>query len=163
MAREPASGDTAPLDFGPICRIATCRIATRRSSRGWLGALLPLAAGLWLLAGPAMAADAARGQSVFGNCFACHAVGPDPPPRAGPELNGLLGRAAGGLGGYAYSDAMRDSGIVWSAETLRPFLGDPRGTVPGTRMFFAGLRDPQQVEDLIAYLAQFAADGTPGP
>jgi cytochrome c len=114
-----------------------------------------------LSAVPAPAADdATAGEQVFKRrCSACHAVGEGARNKVGPELNGLFGRPAGSVPGYNYSKANKESGIVWDETVFAAYIRDPRGTVPGTKMTFAGLKSDQEIADLIAYLARFAADG----
>lgn len=108
----------------------------------------------------------ARGQEVFGRCRACHVVEGDE-RRAGPTLEGVIGRPAGTVEGFDYSGAMRNSGIVWDEATLAQFLHDPRRTVPDNRMFFAGLRRDSDIAAVIAYLKAAtggdAADLPPSP
>ena len=88
---------------------------------------------------------------IYERCQACHALDRN---RTGPKHCGLLGRAAGAAAGFrGYSAALKGSGIVWDAESLDRFLADPLGTVPGTRMGYAGVKDPQERADLIAFLA----------
>ena len=72
----------------------------------------------------------------------------------GPSLHGIIGRPAGSAPGFPYSPSMKRSGIVWDEETLKKYLPDPQAMVPGTKMTFIGLKDPQQVDDVIAYLKQ---------
>ncbi|WP_213881314.1 cytochrome c family protein [Pseudomonas sp. dw_358] len=97
--------------------------------------------------------DATAGQAVFeSNCTRCHTIGSNARNVFGPQLNGLFGRKAGTAQGYHYTDAMRNSGIVWSTDTLAAFVKDPSGVVSGTRMQFWGLSDAQKVADLLAYL-----------
>ena len=99
------------------------------------------------------AQDAAAGQKVFQRCQACHTVGEGGPNKVGPNLWGFFGtEAASRDNGYRYSDALRDSGIVWDEATLDEFLANPRKAVPGTRMGFPGLRNPDQRADVIEYL-----------
>lgn len=113
-----------------------------------------LLAALPALAGPALAGgDAAMGKKVFNKCRACHNADVEK-NKVGPHLVGLFGRPAGAVEGYSYSDAMKNSGIVWDKETLEKFIADPKGTVPGNKMPFAGISDEEQVEDLIAYLEE---------
>lgn len=97
----------------------------------------------------ALAGSAARGEALYERCFACHSLETD---RTGPRHCGLLGRRAGSVPGFAYSPAMRASGIVWSAETLDRFLAAPTVVVPGTSMGYAGIASAQERADLIAYL-----------
>ena len=111
------------------------------------------------LAGAAGAQDAQKGEQVFAVCQPCHAIGPDAANKLGPELNGLDGRHSGSVSGYAYSDANKKSGLVWNQSTFTEYIQNPQAKVPGTKMFFAGIKDQQQIKDLWAYLSQFDADG----
>lgn len=103
----------------------------------------------------AAAQDPAAGEAVFRRCQACHVVDSDQ-NRVGPSLQGVFGREAGAVEGFRYSPAMANSGIVWDEETIDAYLADPRGYIQGNRMAFAGLRDPQQRADVIAYMKQFS-------
>lgn len=96
--------------------------------------------------------DAAKGEVVFGQCRACHMVEPDK-NGMGPTLHGIVGRPAGAIEGFTYSDANKNAGITWDAETLYAYLENPREYLPGNRMAFPGLKDPQDRADVIAYLA----------
>ena len=95
-------------------------------------------------------ADLRKGEGLYGRCLACHALEYD---RVGPRHCGLLGRRAGSVEGFEYSDAMKRSGIVWNARMLDKFLADPTGVVPGTTMTYAGIDDPRERADLVAYLS----------
>jgi cytochrome c len=106
-----------------------------------------------------VAQDAQKGKTVFNVCMACHAIGPDAQNKIGPELNGLDGRKAGTVANFSYSDANKNSGIVWNEATFKEYIKDPRAKVPGTKMIFAGVKNEQQVNDLWAYVSQFDADG----
>lgn len=105
--------------------------------------------------GQASAQDAAAGEKVFAVCKACHQVGDTAKNAVGPVLNGLIGRKAGSVEGYSYSDANKKSGITWTEEEFTKYIQDPKGVVPGTKMAFAGIKDPQKIKDLIAYLHTF--------
>lgn len=94
--------------------------------------------------------DAERGAALYGRCVGCHSLDRN---RTGPKHCGVVGRRAGSVPGYAYSAAMREAGIVWDSTTLDRFLEDPLRALPGTKMGYAGVKDPQQRADLIAYLA----------
>ena len=123
-----------------------------------------MAAVLVSFAVPALAEDAsggdpAAGEKVFVVCKACHQIGPTAKNAVGPVLNGVVGRKAGTFEGYNYSSANKNSGITWTAEELVPYLAAPQKVVPGTKMAFAGLKDPQKVKDVIAYLEQYGPDG----
>ncbi|MBO1111218.1 c-type cytochrome [Bordetella petrii] len=98
--------------------------------------------------------DARRGQSIYDRCLACHALAYD---RTGPRHCGLFGRRAGTVPGFAYSSAMKQSGIIWNEQTLDVFLKNPLAAVPGTSMGYAGIADAQERADLIAYLKQAPA------
>ena len=93
--------------------------------------------------------DPNAGEAIYSRCLACHALRYD---RTGPRHCGLFGRAAGSVKGFAYSDAMKRSKIAWSEKTLDRFIADPLKTVPGTAMGYAGVKDPKERADLIAYL-----------
>lgn len=95
--------------------------------------------------------DVAAGQRVFGQCRTCHTVEAGV-NRVGPSLKGIVGRAAGTIPNFRYSNANKNSGITWTEETLFAYLENPREYIPGTYMSFVGLRQPQQRADVIAYL-----------
>jgi len=109
--------------------------------------------------GSAQAQDAANGEKVFAQCRACHQVGETAKNAVGPVLNGLFGRKAGTVEGYNYSPANKNSGLTWDEATFRDYIKDPRAKIPGTKMVYAGLKDEQRVNDLVAYLKQFDASG----
>ena len=96
-------------------------------------------------------ANAQRGRSaLFATCAACHSY-TTRENRIGPPLVDVLGARAGVAPGFAYSEAMRTSGLVWDRDTLRRFLMDPVGTVPGTAMAISGL-SADDAEAVINYL-----------
>jgi cytochrome c len=98
------------------------------------------------------------GEKVFRKCRACHQVGPDAKNRVGPHLNGVIGRAAGALEGFAYSSAMAEkgaAGTIWTPDALDAFLADPKAFVPGTKMAFAGLNSAEDRAAVVAYLSGF--------
>lgn len=107
----------------------------------------------------AQAQDADLGQRSFGKCRACHQVGETAKNGIGPTLNGLFARHSGTVPGYAYTEANKNAGITWSAATFADYIKDPKASIPGTKMVFAGLKDEKEIADLTAYLQQFAADG----
>src|SRR4051794_4767752 len=110
-------------------------------------------------AGEVRAQDAVAGEKVFGVCKACHQIGETAKNNVGPVLNGLIGRQAGSVPGYSYSAANKNSGITWDEATFREYIKDPKAKVPGTKMIYAGLKDEQKTNDLVAFLKQFDADG----
>ncbi|WP_367280034.1 cytochrome c family protein [Sphingomonas sp. LHG3406-1] len=95
--------------------------------------------------------DAAKGEAVFSQCRTCHVTEPNV-NRIGPSLHKIVGSEAGKVAGYSYSPANADSGIIWSPEKLFQYLENPRRVIPGTKMAFAGIPDPQKRADLIAWL-----------
>lgn len=95
--------------------------------------------------------DAAAGEKVFLQCKACHVL-EEGQNRVGPSLHGIVGRPAGTVAGYNYSAANKNSGLTWTEEQLFTYLEAPQKTVPGTKMAFGGVKDPQQRANLIAYL-----------
>ena len=96
------------------------------------------------------AADAAKGEKVFGKCKACHKL--DGGDSTGPHLNGVVGRPVASVGGFAYSDGMVAHGGDWTPEALQEFLTAPKKVVKGTKMTFAGLGKVEDRANLIAYL-----------
>jgi len=112
---------------------------------------LVLAIGL-VLAMPvaASAQNVENGASVFKKCKACHAV--DGKNKVGPHLDGVVGRKAGAVEGFKYSDAMMNYGKTWDEATLDAYIANPKTAVPGNKMVFVGVKDEQDRKDLIAYL-----------
>jgi cytochrome c len=109
---------------------------------------------------PATAAgEPAAGEKIFLRCRACHQVGETAKNAVGPKLNGLFGRQAGSIEGYSYSPANKNSGIVWDDATFREYIKAPLAKIPGTKMVFPGLKSDQEIDDLVAFLQQFDADG----
>jgi cytochrome c len=102
-------------------------------------------------ANPGYAQDTEHGKTVFKACAACHAT--DHANRVGPGLGGIIGRKAGTVPGFRYSNAMKKSGIVWDAKIVDAYLESPQKVVPGNRMPYAGLKDPTDRADLVGYLA----------
>lgn len=102
------------------------------------------------------AGDPANGAKIFKKCAVCHTVEANAPNKIGPNLHGLLGRAAGTIANFNYSQAMRNSGVTWSEETLMQYLENPKAFVPGNKMPFPGLKSEQDREDVISYLRQVA-------
>ena len=117
------------------------------------------ASALLALSGAAYAQDAAAGEQVFKKCKVCHQIGEGAKNMVGPVLNGVVGRKAGTIEGYSYSDANKNSGLTWDEATLKVYLKNPREKVPGTKMSFAGLTSDKDIDNVIAYLKQFGADG----
>lgn len=145
---------SARPDGKPRATAGRCRLA------GWLRS----SAAAGLLAVPAMAAgvsatqaqDAKRGEHVFRRCLLCHVVESGSTNAIGPPLNDVVGRRAGAIPGFQYSEIMqlaREKGLSWSEDALFRFLDKPEDFMPGTYMAFAGLEE-QERHDVIAYLKQ---------
>ncbi|TFF25628.1 c-type cytochrome [Jiella endophytica] len=124
------------------------------------GAALAFAAGA---ASAQEVGDPAAGEKVFNKCKACHAIGEGAKNKIGPELNGIVGDKPGAdRGGYKFSKPFQDwsaDKTAWNEELLTTWLSDPRGTVKGTKMAFAGLKKPDDLKNVIAYLASFNEEG----
>ena len=101
----------------------------------------------------AQAGDAAKGKEVFQRCAICHVVAKDGGNGLGPNLFGVVGRKAGTAPGFSYSPAMKSSGITWTPDKLTAYVQHPGAVVPANRMAFAGLGNPEQASDVVAYLA----------
>jgi cytochrome c len=116
------------------------------------------AAGVLIGAGAAHAqGDAAAGQRVFNKCRACHDVDQER-NKIGPHLVGIFGREAGSVEDFNYSGAVKESGVVWDDEMIAEYVANPREFIPGNRMAFAGLRNEQEIADLLAYLHEAAGE-----
>jgi cytochrome c len=100
----------------------------------------------------AFAADAEHGKQLFVACAACHTEKPD---GIGPNLKGVYGRKSAALEDFRYSNPMKRANLVWNAENLRAYLIDPQAKVKGNRMPYGGVANPQEADDLVAYLANY--------
>jgi len=102
-------------------------------------------------------ADPDSGKRLFMFCQACHTVAADGPNKVGPNLHGFIGQPAAQVSGFAYSDALSQSGITWDLAAIDQWIEGPAAMVPGTTMVFAGIKDAEQRANLIAYLQQVTA------
>ena len=102
-------------------------------------------------ASAAPAQDVANGEHSFGKCAPCHSIG--------PELDGLDGRHSGTAPNFNYSDANKNSGIVWNEATFKGYIKSPQAMIPGTKMTFAGIKNEQEINDVWDYIKQFDANG----
>ena len=98
----------------------------------------------------AATSDPAAGQKTFGKCKACHSI--EGKNGTGPHLNGVVGRARGSVEGFTYSEAMASKKDPWTPEEIYHFIKAPKEYVPGTKMGFAGLANPQERANVVAYL-----------
>ena len=128
----------------------------RNMGIGLLAVALSAAAAM---ADDAPAGDPEAGAKVFTKCRACHQIGETAHNAVGPVLNGVVGRKAGTIESYSYSDANKSSGLTWDEATLKVYLKNPREKVPGTKMTFPGLTSDKDIDNIIAYLKQFGPDG----
>lgn len=101
----------------------------------------------------AQSGDAAKGERLFNQqCKTCHTVEKGGRNGIGPNLFGMFGRKAGTAEGFASSDAMQKSGIVWDDKIVGEYLRDPKAKVPDSKMVFPGLKRQEQLDDMLAYL-----------
>jgi cytochrome c len=122
--------------------------------------LAAVLAGCVISHGSALAQDAAAGEKIFNTrCKVCHQIGEGAKNAVGPVLNGLIGRKTGTVEGYNYSEANKNSGLTWDEATFRDYIKNPRAKISGTKMVFAGLPKDEDVENILAFLKQFGADG----
>lgn len=115
--------------------------------------LLLTATAFAFFATTAIAGDATSGKTVFARCSICHTVQKGGANGLGPNLFGVVGRKAATAPNFAFSAALKGSGITWTPDKLKAWVSGPAKLVPGTKMAFAGIADPKQADDVIAYLA----------
>lgn len=99
----------------------------------------------------------AEGKAAFANCSVCHTAERGAANRAGPNLFGVVGKPAGRAAGFAYSDGLKTSGIVWTAAELDRFIANPSARIPGTKMIAGGISDAAKRQAVIAYLESLTA------
>jgi cytochrome c len=128
-------------------------------SRLLVAATLIAATALPAMLQKAAAQDVEKGQRSFNKCLPCHAIGPGAENKVGPDLNGLDGRHAGAVASFNYSEANKNSGLVWNEATFKDYIRSPQAKIPGTKMAFAGITNPQEIDDLWSYLKQFDDGG----
>ena len=115
------------------------------------GCLAMLSTGAAYGENPPMTNAAAPHPLPFTSCTACHSTEPGK-MKFGPSLHGVSGRPAASLPGYSYSEALKQSGITWNAETLDKWLTSPKKAVPGTKMPFPGIPDRDKRRQVIEFL-----------
>ena len=120
--------------------------------------IAPLAIAMALALGtalPAAAQDAEAGKRVFNQCRACHSIEAGGRSGVGPNLHGVVGRKAGTIEGFRYSANLKEKageGLAWDEDTLRAYVTNPKAVLPGGSMSYPGLKNEQQLNDLLAYL-----------
>lgn len=97
-------------------------------------------------------ADVAKGEAVFKKCAACHTIAQGGPNGIGPNLWAAMGKPHGHVAGFSYSDALKSVPGNWDFEGMDKWLANPKKYAPGTKMTFAGLGNPEERANLIAYL-----------
>ena len=116
--------------------------------------LIIIGIGMGMSVGATLAADVDAGKKVFRKCKACHTLKEGGKSAIGPNLYGVVGRNAATVDGFKYSKAMKESGLVWDEETLTGYLTKPKEFLPGNKMPFPGLKKPEQIENVIAYIVE---------
>jgi cytochrome c len=101
-------------------------------------------------------ANPENGQEGFRKCLTCHTPQKGGPNGTGPNLWGVVGRKPGSQPGFAYSEAMKNKGGEWTWDALATYLHDPRGSVPGNKMAFPGIKDETDLADVLAYLRKLS-------
>ena len=101
---------------------------------------------------PYNTADLANGKAKFALCQSCHTIAPGGANMTGPNLHGVFGKTSASNPDFKYSDALKAAGWVWDADHLNQWLEKPQTFLPGTKMTFAGLKEPKDRVDLIGYL-----------
>jgi cytochrome c2 len=132
---------------------------TRRVNRATLIALVWLAVGLSFGQPGVARAEEPRGKEIFKTCHACHTIEQDGENMLGPNLWGVYGAKSASNPDFAYSAALKSSGIVWTEENLSKWLAGPTKFVPGSKMAFPGLPDEADRQAVIAYLKSNSAEG----
>lgn len=159
--REWPSGESRPgqrdMLLGYVRNIEAATVPIRQGA-GPTAPATPMDLGTLLAA-----ADATRGQRTAQVCAACHTFVQDGPNRVGPNLHGVVGRPVAAHPGFTYSSALTGTGGRWTYESLDRFLTSPGRTVVGTKMTFAGLRNPRDRANVIAYLVQISPGAPPFP
>ena len=120
------------------------------------GVVAPVAFSFDAVKGLLAKASAEAGEDTFKKCAACHSPGKGGENKVGPNLWGVIGRKLGAHGGFAYSDAVKAKGGEWTWEALATYLYNPRDSIPGNKMAFAGIQDNQDLADVLVYLRKLA-------
>ncbi len=155
-----AGTESQPAAGGGEQAAAPAEGGEQAAAAGTAGEAAPAAGGATEVA--AITGDPAAGEKVFNKCRACHAVGEGAKNKIGPELNGIVGEGIAAVEGYSFSSPLKNYAAehpTWTLEELHAWLADPKALVPGTKMSFPGLKNPEDIDNVIAYLASFDENG----
>jgi cytochrome c len=155
-AAAPAATETAAAPAAEAAAPAAEAAAPAADAAAPAAAAAAPAAGAMVLAitdkaGATLSGDATKGEAVFRQCQTCHVVTPGV-NKVGPSMHNIIGRTAGQVAGFRYSEANKKSGIIWTEQELYTYLENPKARIPGTIMAFVGIKDSQKRADLVAYL-----------
>ena len=115
----------------------------------------------YLAAPPYASANRDNGARQAQLCRACHSLENGGPHMIGPNLHGIFGKKSGTKAGFDYSEAILESEFVWTPRALEAWLAEPGRFLPGNRMSFVGVSDPDERADLVAYLLEITAANGP--
>lgn len=145
-SEEPAAPETSAETAVPAAALEAAETPTAEETTAAEATAQPTPA-----ASAAKPATVATAPAAFNQCKVCHAVEKGN-HGIGPSLAGIYGTKAGDIAGFEFSSAMKASGLVWNEANLDRYLLDPRGTIPGTKMSYAGLKDAAKRKEVIDYL-----------
>ncbi len=162
MNREAASHAEHGEQIGYTLAAPAAKTAAKAGADGKPTAAPAMAADIYTTVKPLLAsAKADAGAATFKVCSACHSNDKGGGNKVGPALWGVVNRKTGSMDGFGYSQAMAAKGGEWSYDRLAGFINNPKTYVPGTKMAYAGLQDPEKLADLLVYLGTL--NDTPAP
>jgi cytochrome c len=151
VALAGCGGSNKPAPLPPEAGTSTAPAAAPATDATPADATAPAAAGD--LAAMIASADLNKGKTLFLQCRACHSLSAaNEPGKIGPTLYGVVGRPAGAVADFQYSDAVKNSGLTWTAENISAWLERPSEFLPGNKMVFIGVKEAQDRANVIAYI-----------
>lgn len=155
VALVSCEDSSAPTITEPPAEATASGLPTPPAATVAIGGITDMQARLTLatLAAPYNSADLANGRSKFAGCQGCHTLTKDGSSLTGPNLWGLFGRQVGSKEGFNYSPAMKDADFTWDTANLERWLDDPKQFLPGNKMIFTGIHEPDGRRDVIAFIA----------